>query len=78
MHDKNCAHCNACCKGDYYDDFLRIYENLTPEQKKEIWRSRVKGVCCMLMDNLCEIEVRFGHEAKPDVCKWYNCKGEKK
>jgi hypothetical protein len=72
MHLDGCLQCGDCCRADGNLN-CTIYENLTNEQKKEIWKPRRHGVCCMLDGNLCGIEVRFGHEAKPDECKTARC-----
>lgn len=74
MHNPVCTQCGECCRGDTTD--IMIYENLTPEQRDTIWKPRTKDVCCMLVDNLCRIELEFGHEAKPDICKQVICKRE--
>ena len=58
-----CNKCGQCCI-ELYAPELRIYQNLTLAQKKQVWKPRIEGKCCQLRDdNLCAIQVEFGLEA---------------
>jgi hypothetical protein len=70
-----CDKCGDCCRHSYPG--MMIYENLTTAQKQEVWRPR-EEMCCQLAGNLCNIEVMFGHEAKPDVCQQAECRKERR
>ena len=68
--------CNKCCIEPIYDNSVRIYQNLTAEQAKQIRVPRTDGRCCLLTeDGKCRIQELFGYEAKSDICKNYLCKG---
>jgi hypothetical protein len=72
---QSCQRCGRCCQEAYSHD-MRIYQNLTQEQVALVRRPRTSG-CPLLHGVLCEIDMRFGHEYKSDICKNYYCKGIK-
>ncbi len=72
----SCDRCGKCCnRGDFwYMSEHPLIKRLWMESKPQ----SEEGRCVMLnTDNECMIEKYLGRDAKPDVCKEYNCKESK-
>ena len=71
----NCKRCGKCChRGDFW------YLSEHPLIKRLHLEARPQlddGRCALLnTDNECMIEKYLGRDAKPDVCKEYDCEAE--
>ena len=68
-----CKQCGKCCnKGDKW--YLSKNPIIKLINEAEILPRKESGKCEMLQENgLCGIEANLGRDAKPDVCKEFNC-----
>ena len=74
-----CKRCGQCC-GDNLGDNLWKESNLNPEQLKRL-EELLNPLCKALavIDGVltCRVQLHYGYDAKPDVCKNYQCKEQK-
>jgi hypothetical protein len=66
-----CKKCGKCChRGDFWwispNELIRRFANSNIDHREE-------GSCRMLSGNKCLIEKYLGRDAKPEVCKEYDC-----
>ena len=67
-----CKQCGKCChRGDFWQ--LSKHPILVQIYVLDEIRIEETGECLFLKDNECMIEKYLGRDAKPDVCKEYDC-----